>query len=133
MSQQLERLEDYIKPKGLTISTLADELGVSRSTFTHIKRKNGQLSAKLLNLILKKFPDLDVNWLNGNAPSPYKKLNNEVNEPVRVYGAKSEQRRFEECALDKQFLDALTKQLDVKDAMISNLTRIIENLTTKST
>jgi len=132
MTQQLENLERYLKPKGLTISNLADEIKVSRSTFTHIKNGNKEISANLLGKILKKFPDLDPDWLNGKVQSPYKKLNqNVVAEEGPVYNPRKPQEGYQMQSIDHEFLLAITKQLEVKDDQIRTLTKIIENITTK--
>jgi transcriptional regulator with XRE-family HTH domain len=58
-----ERLNRLIKIKGLTASSLADELSVQRSGISHILNGRNKPSLDLLQKILEHFPDISPDWL----------------------------------------------------------------------
>jgi transcriptional regulator with XRE-family HTH domain len=131
VSQQLDRLIYLISKKGLTLSTLADELGISRSTFTYIRSKNKDISPKILKKIIDKHPDIDINYILGKPSEHYKNVQSDLTatEPIAVYKIAQ---RDKKCASEiLKAIDVLNSQLIKKDDQIQNLTTIIINLTSK--
>ncbi len=59
----IEKLKEIIAEKGLTSSKFADEIGVQRSSISHILSKRNKPSLEFVQKILKRFPDINSDWL----------------------------------------------------------------------
>lgn len=58
-----ERLQMVIKMNGMTNSTFADEIGVQRSSISHVLAGRNKPSIDFIQKILDTFPKVDANWL----------------------------------------------------------------------
>ena len=59
----IDKVKQIMNDKGLTSSLFADEIGVPRASISHILSGRNKPSIRILMGIIKKFPDIDVNWL----------------------------------------------------------------------
>ena len=93
------RIQKIIDEKGISLNAFAQEIGVNRSTISHILTGRNKPSVEVLQKILKRFPSLSPDWLllgNGgmhakkesSAPSSHKnnpKLESKSVEKVVVF------------------------------------------------
>lgn len=63
-----ERFRYIMKLNQLSASAFADEIGVQRSSISHILSGRNKPSLEFIQKVLKKFPKVDANWLvNGTT------------------------------------------------------------------
>ena len=58
-----KRIEKIINSNGLTSNSFAQQIGVNRSTISHILSGRNNPSIEVLQKILKRFPDVSADWL----------------------------------------------------------------------
>ncbi|MFH2095083.1 MAG: helix-turn-helix transcriptional regulator [Bacteroidota bacterium] len=58
-----ERIEKIIRDEGLTPSKFADEIGVQRSSISHIISGRNKPSLELVQKILSRFRNINAEWL----------------------------------------------------------------------
>jgi transcriptional regulator with XRE-family HTH domain len=64
----VDRIKLILKVHNITASRFADEIGVQRSSISHIVSGRNLPSLDLIQKILKRFPDINSEWLlNGNG------------------------------------------------------------------
>ncbi len=65
----VDRIQNIIRQKKLTLSGFADQIGVPRSTISHIISGRNNPSLDLVQKILDTFPDIKTEWLvRGRGP-----------------------------------------------------------------
>ena len=95
------RIQKIIDNQGVSLNAFAQEIGVNRSTVSHILMGRNKPSVEVLQKILKRFPELSSDWLllgNGamyvqkateqvveSAPSPLKIPEKSVEKVVVFY------------------------------------------------
>ena len=57
------RIQKIIDEKGISLNAFAQEIGVNRSTISHILTGRNKPSVEVLQKILKRFPSLSPDWL----------------------------------------------------------------------
>ena len=67
-----EKIREFIIYKDLQPSKLADELGISRPMMSHVLSGRNKPNIEIIMKILSKYPDLNPEWLNGNAPNMFR-------------------------------------------------------------
>ena len=67
-----EKIREFIIYKDLQPSKLADELGISRPMMSHVLSGRNKPNMEIIMKILSKYPDLNPEWLNGNAPNMFR-------------------------------------------------------------
>jgi len=78
-----ERLLELLKAEQLTPSVFADEIGVQRSSVSHILSGRNKPGYDFLQKILKKFKNVNANWLlNGDGNMFLEDSNNELFSPM---------------------------------------------------
>ena len=63
MSSLQERFRDFMESKGLSPLQLAEELGVQRSSISHILNGRNKPSLDFLNKLINSYPDIDIHLL----------------------------------------------------------------------
>ncbi|MFA6705483.1 MAG: helix-turn-helix transcriptional regulator [Bacteroidales bacterium] len=84
-----ERILLLMKSLGLNPTQFADEIGVQRSSISHIISGRNNPSLDIVTKILNKFPDIDSNWLvigkgslvGKNEINSQENRNNEISRP----------------------------------------------------
>lgn len=59
----IKRIQQLMDEKGLTVSSLADEIGVKRPTMTHTLSGRNNPSLDVVSKILERFRDINSDWL----------------------------------------------------------------------
>ena len=59
----INRISKIIKEKNLSSAKFADEIGVQRSSISHVLSGRNKPSLEFIQKILKAYPDIDINWL----------------------------------------------------------------------
>lgn len=90
-----ERLQQFLTEESLSPSKFADEIGVQRSSISHILSGRNNPGYEFMQKILKRFPNLNADWLILGQGKMYKtelqaslfdttpeKQNVDVNTPV---------------------------------------------------
>ena len=76
------RIQKIIDQQGISLNAFAQEIGVNRSTVSHILTGRNKPSVEVLQKILKRFPELSTDWLLLGSGSMYaKKESSEVSSP----------------------------------------------------
>ena len=57
------RIQKIIDEQGVSLNAFAQEIGVNRSTISHILTGRNKPSVEVLQKILKRFPSLSPDWL----------------------------------------------------------------------
>ncbi len=68
-----DRIQDIIVKKELTPSHFADEIGVQRSSISHILANRNKPSLEIIHKILRKYPDISFGWLMDGVDEEYEK------------------------------------------------------------
>jgi transcriptional regulator with XRE-family HTH domain len=76
-SKRLERIMDRHE---LNASSFAEQVGVGRSSISHLLSGRNKPSLDFVLSVLKQFPDVDLYWLL-NGKGTYPKTNQEVEKP----------------------------------------------------
>lgn len=67
------RIQKIIDKQGISLNAFAQEIGVNRSTISHILTGRNKPSVDVLQKILKRFPELSSDWLLLGNGSMYAK------------------------------------------------------------
>ncbi len=66
-----DKIKQILISKGYSPSHFADEIGIQRSSISHILSGRNRPSFDIIQKIIKRFPDLGFDWiLEDEAPSP---------------------------------------------------------------
>ena len=75
------RIQKIIDEQGISLNAFAQEIGVNRSTISHILTGRNKPSVEVLQKILKRFPIISPDWLllgnggmhanNGSSATPH--------------------------------------------------------------
>lgn len=85
----VQRIQEVIDHYGLTISTFADEIGVQRSSISHLLSGRNKPSLDFVLKLVAAFPDVNLYWLlkgEGSFPpnSPNPDIKSELeSEPLK--------------------------------------------------
>jgi transcriptional regulator with XRE-family HTH domain len=64
-----DKIRDLLKKKEMSPSHFADEIGVQRSSISHILSGRNRPSFDVIQKIIRRFPDLSLDWFLDDAPS----------------------------------------------------------------
>lgn len=82
-----EKIKDILSIKNLSPSRFADEIGVQRSSISHILSGRNKPSLDIIQKINRRFPDLGTHWFMDEKPASEEKtisstpLSSQQNEP----------------------------------------------------
>lgn len=65
-----DKIKQILIDKNITPSLFADEIGIQRSSISHILAGRNKPSLDMVQKIVKRFPDLGVNWILDDEPLP---------------------------------------------------------------
>jgi len=68
-----DRIQEIILKKDLTPSYFADEIGVQRSSISHILANRNKPSLEIIHKILRRYPDISFTWLMEGVDEEYDK------------------------------------------------------------
>ncbi len=80
----IKRINKIIKEKNLSASQLATEVGVQRSSISHILSGRNRPSLDFVQKLLKAYPDLNPAWVLMGEGSIYKGVQNNVHAKMSV-------------------------------------------------
>lgn len=66
-----EKIKHFLKDRNLTAAQLADQIGVQRSSVSHILSGRNKPSADFITKFLQHYPDINANWLFGMADNMF--------------------------------------------------------------
>lgn len=65
-----DKIKQILIDKNITPSLFADEIGIQRSSMSHILAGRNKPSLDMVQKIVKRFPDLGINWILDDEPMP---------------------------------------------------------------
>ena len=65
-----EKIKQILSQKNLTPSLFADEIGIQRSSISHILAGRNKPSLDIVQKIVKRFPELGLNWILDDEELP---------------------------------------------------------------
>lgn len=89
----INRISQILKTKNLTSAKFADEIGVQRSSVSHVLSGRNKPSLEFIQKILKTYPEIDTNWLlsgEGNILTNNTKSENMIDFPKDTATVRSE-------------------------------------------
>ena len=89
-----EKLPILMKSEGLTSSRLAELLGIQPSGISHLISGRNKPSFDLLQKILRRFPNINPDWLLLDSEEMYRKENNAATNMDLLDASKSEMPAF---------------------------------------
>ena len=77
-----ERIQIIIDLKEIQPSKFADEIGVQRSSMSHIIAGRNKPSLDFLQKVVQRYPEININWLLSGIGEPFLKEKNEKSENI---------------------------------------------------
>lgn len=68
----IERFKEILDDNNISASALADELGIQRSTISHLLSGRNKPSLDFILKLLKKYPEINMYWLLNGVGEKYK-------------------------------------------------------------
>ncbi|GGM91438.1 transcriptional regulator [Dyadobacter beijingensis] len=65
-----EKIKQILIDKNTTPSLFADEIGIQRSSMSHILAGRNKPSLDMVQKIVKRYPELGINWILDDEPLP---------------------------------------------------------------
>ncbi|REA64055.1 XRE family transcriptional regulator [Dyadobacter luteus] len=75
-----KKIKLILSGKNISPSIFADEIGIQRSSMSHILAGRNKPSLDIVQKIIKRFPDLGMNWIMDDQDLP--QFSSEVPQPV---------------------------------------------------
>ena len=98
-----DRIFQLLEEKAMTLAAFADEIGVERSTMSHIKSGRSNPSLDVALKILERFPEVSTDWLIlgkgsmfGQITNPYEPTLFDQTQPTASYTAEYAQKQAPE-------------------------------------
>lgn len=112
----LSRIKQYIDYKGITVSSLEREAGMSNGSFASQLKNNKTIGVDKLENILRVFPEINPTWLlTGEGAMIVEREENFTRESDEDFADHSKERLYE-------------RLIEEKDERIRDLQRIIDDL-----
>lgn len=89
-----DRILLILKTQNMTSSQFADEIGVQRSNISHILSGRNNPSLEFVMKIIKRFPDLSLEWLIFGKGSMYKERNT-TEEKKKIKPSSEKEKQFD--------------------------------------
>jgi transcriptional regulator with XRE-family HTH domain len=65
-----DKIKQILIDKNISPSLFADEIGIQRSSMSHILAGRNKPSLDMVQKIIKRFPDLGISWILDDEPLP---------------------------------------------------------------
>ena len=98
------RIRSLIQDKNLSPSHFADEIGVQRSSISHILSGRNRPSLEIVQKIIRRFPDLTYEWLLGEsvvAPIPVRSSTGATNRQLERLDIQLPKEVFKKSSADQ--------------------------------
>lgn len=82
MSNPLKRIKTYLDHKDIRISTFEKSVGFSNGSFGGQLKKNRSIGIDKLENILRKYPDLDANWVLTGSGEMLRDKHEDIKTPI---------------------------------------------------
>ena len=105
----VERILLVLKVKNLSPSKFADEIGIQRSSMSHIMSGRNLPSLDLIMKIMNKFPDINPEWLMMGIGQMMKSTQIELFDPNPVIEEKKDESLSEEIKETKPVLEVVNE------------------------
>lgn len=92
----IERILEIIKQKNLTPSQFAEEIGIQRSSISHLVSGRNKPSLEFVQKILSTYTDINPEWLLNGTGHIFRTDGNAVTENIDQLAAKVSSKTFEE-------------------------------------
>ncbi|GAB3338157.1 helix-turn-helix transcriptional regulator [Larkinella ripae] len=86
-----DKIKQVLKDKNLTPSYFADEIGVQRSSISHILSGRNRPSFDIIQKIIRRFPELGYDWILEDDQHPVTNVNQRQPETLYTAGRKTVQ------------------------------------------
>ena len=93
------RIQKIIDEQGVSLNAFAQEIGVNRSTISHILTGRNKPSVEVLQKILKRFPSLSPDWLLLGNGSMHTKNESKATTSTTKKTSKSESKSVEKVVV----------------------------------
>ncbi|MFC5408271.1 helix-turn-helix transcriptional regulator [Larkinella bovis] len=70
-----DKIKQFLKDRNLTPSYFADEIGVQRSSISHILSGRNRPSFDIIQKIIRRFPELGYDWILEDESQPFTTVN----------------------------------------------------------
>lgn len=131
----LNRIQKIMDDKGLTVSSLADEIGVKRPTMTHTLSGRNNPSLDIISKILERFPEVSSDWLMFGKEPIYRSTTPIQQALFEEFPSSSEVRTEQPATYQtKQMVNpppspvSITMKEDVRNEPKSEINRKIERI-----
>ncbi len=119
----LSRIKQYIDYKGITVSSLEREAGMSNGSFASQLKNNKTIGVDKLENILKVFPEINVEWLLTGTGPMLKSGENYLEEDKEQFLGASNAELYERLIAEKEerirdlqrIIDDLRNQLEQQE------------------
>lgn len=112
-----ERIKEIAINKGIPLGKYFKELDISSTGFSGEKLKNA-INSDVIQKIIYKYPDVDLNWLiTGKEEKCTEKENLQVNEPPENYGNSYKDKYIEVLEENRALQRKVINLLEVKDSL----------------
>jgi len=96
-----ERLKYIMKLNQLSASAFAEQIGVQRSSISHVLSGRNKPSLEFVQKVLNRFPKVDANWLvNGSTNMQQKNIKPVPEDQSFIEGDQEDEKRAEESLTD---------------------------------
>lgn len=119
----LSRIKQYIDYKGITVSSLEREAGMSNGSFASQLKNNKTIGVDKLENILRVFPEINPTWLLTGEGAMLKSGENIFEEDKEQFLAASKEELYERLIAEKEerirdlqgIIDDLRNQLEQQE------------------
>jgi transcriptional regulator with XRE-family HTH domain len=121
----IERIQMIMKSRNISAAQFADEIGVQRSSVSHILTGRNNPSLDIVLKILQRFPEINSDWiLTGNgAMLKSKNVNSNVVQPLEQTANLLRENSGQKKENLGDLFDQQTIQVDKDDSINKNITK----------
>ena len=126
-----DKIKQILSQKNLTPSLFADEIGVQRSSISHILAGRNKPSLDIVQKIVKRFPELGLNWILEEEELP--EIESDANNSLsgtkdQISGPKSNNTNASDLNVRKQIQAIPVQQIVNQPLKDENTERTVERV-----